>query len=267
MAVVAVAGAGRVVMAADASEATVSADAKPLVPPALVLGVLVFFAGAIFLADSLGLSDAHSGWAMWPVALILLGVVVWLQPGTDNRSIGIILLVAGLWLLFNAIGFWSYAFWDAWPAILILLGAWMLYRTGALRRRAGGADGYDRTDTGAERVGAFAFLSQIHRRTTGQRLRTGEAIAIAGDCWFDLTDTARGVGPIVVDVLVIASRVRITAPSTWGVELRVLPVLGRAADGREADAQPDDGATVAAAAAPIDLYVRGTAILGAVEIV
>ena len=61
-------------MAAEAREATMAADAKPLVPPALLLGVLAFFGGAIFLADGLGLLDARSGWAMWPVAVILLGV-------------------------------------------------------------------------------------------------------------------------------------------------------------------------------------------------
>ncbi|MBK6767583.1 MAG: hypothetical protein IPG72_00805 [Ardenticatenales bacterium] len=179
-------------MAAEAREATMAADAKPLVPPALLLGVLAFFGGAIFLADGLGLLDARSGWAMWPVAVILLGVVVWLQPGTDSRATGIILAVAGIWLLFNAIGWWSYSFWDAWPVILILLGAWMFHRTTELRRKAGGADGYDAPTTAAEHVGAFAFLSQVHRRTTGQHLRTGEVIAIAGDCRFDFREAARG---------------------------------------------------------------------------
>lgn len=252
-------------MAAEAPAAPVPDTAKPLVPPALVLGVLVFFIGGIFLADGLGLSSARSAWALWPVAVILLGVMVWMQPGIDNRSIGIVLVVAGVWLLFNAIGFWSYSLWSAWPAILILLGAWMVYRTAQLRRMAGGPDGFDRTDTGAERVGVFAFLADVHRRTTGQRLRTGQAVVIAGDGTLDLTDAARGADPIVVDVTVIAGRLPIRVPSAWGVELRVLPALGRAADGREDDARPDGGAS--AAAASIDLRVRGTAILGAVEIV
>lgn len=257
-------------MAAEAREATMAADAKPLVPPALLLGVLAFFGGAIFLADGLGLLDARSGWAMWPVAVILLGVVVWLQPGTDSRATGIILAVAGIWLLFNAIGWWSYSFWDAWPVILILLGAWMFHRTTELRRKAGGADGYDAPTTAAEHVGAFAFLSQVHRRTTGQHLRTGEVIAIAGDCQFDFREAARGTEPIVVDVLVIAGRAAFTVPDDWVVDLRVLPVLGKAWDGRGDDgAYGGDAAGAATGAggeASVDLIGHGTAMLGRVEV-
>lgn len=257
-------------MAAVAQEATVSAAAKPLVPPALILGVLTFFGGAIFLADSLGILSARSGWAMWPVAVILLGVVVRLQPGADNHAAGFILVVAGIWLLFNAIGWWSYAFWDAWPVILILLGAWMLYRTTELRRKAGGADGYDAPTTAAEHVGAFAFLSQLHRRTTSRHLRTGEVITIAGECRFDFREAARGVDPIVVDVLVIAGRATFTVPDGWVVDLRVLPVLGRASDGRGDDGAPGGAAAGAASgagsAAPVDLIVQGTVMLGRVEV-
>lgn len=246
------------------------ADSKPLVPHAIVLGVLVLLGGAVFLADGLGILDAHSGWAMWPVAVILLGGVVALQPGTDNRVTGMIVVIAGIWLLFNAVGIWSYSFWDTWPLLLILLGAWMFYRTTELRRRAGGADGYDLPITGAEHVGALVFLSQIHRRTAGQRLRTGEVIAIAGDCWFDFSDAARGAGPIVVDVLAIAGRVRITVPDDWVVRLRVLAVLGRMADGRDDDAEraePEVAAPGGGVEGPVDLLIQGTAILGVVEAV
>jgi hypothetical protein len=246
------------------------ADTRPLVPVNFILGVLTFLAGALLLADSLGLLRAESGWTMWPLAVIVLGVAVRMQPNTASRVIGLALLVAGFWLLFNEVGIWTYSFWDTWPLVLILFGVWMLYRTDQMRQIAGGSEGYDRQSTGAENVGAFAFLAQIARKTTGQELRTGQMSAVLGDCSFDFTDARRGAGPIVVGVFALAGRIRITVPDDWVVDARVLPLLGKVADRRDDDdagAADDDPAPADGTEAPVDLLIQGTAILGGVEVV
>lgn len=244
-----------------------AAETRPLVPLKLVLGVLTFLAGALLLADSFGMLRAGSGWTMWPLAVIVLGVAVRLQPNTTSRTTGGVLLVAGFWLLFNAAGIWEYSFWDTWPLLLILLGAWLLYRTDQMRQNAGGPEGYDQQSTRAENVGALAFVARIGRKTTGQRLRTGEMIAILGDCSFDFTDARRGAGPIVVDAFALVGRVRITVPDDWVVRQRVLPLLGRVSDTRADVAEGGDIAFGDGAEAPVDLLIQGTAILGGVEVV
>lgn len=242
-----------------------AADTRPLVPTKLILGVLTLMAGSLLLADSIGMLRAGSAWTMWPLAVIVLGLVVRLQPGTANQVTGIILLVGGFWLLFNELGVWTYLLVDAWPLILISFGAWMLYRTDQIRQIAGGKEGYDRPITGAENVGAFAFLAQIDRKTAGQRLRTGEMSAVLGDCSFDFTDAGRGAGPIVVDAFALIGRIRIIVPDDWVVHQRVLTLLGRASDTRD-DAADGEMASGDGVDAPVDLLVRGTAILGGVEV-
>jgi hypothetical protein len=235
---------------------TLAADTQPLVPRGLILGVVIVVVGAVFLADSLGMLDAQSGWAMWPLAVIVAGLIVRLQPGTANDVTGVILLIAGVWLLFNELGIWTYALWRTWPLVLILLGTWMLYRTRHMRQRAGGPEGYDQPRTAAQHVGAFVFLSRIARQTMGQQLRSGEITVLGGECAFDVTDVARGADPVVIDAFVIAGRIRITVPPGWVVRQRVLPLLGRVSDDEPA----------AAIGMPIDLLIQGTAILGAIDV-
>jgi len=240
-----------------------AAQSTPLVPRGLVPGVVILLVGAVFLADSVGMLDAQTGWAMWPIVVVVAGIVVRLQPGTANRVTGTILVVAGAWLLFNALGIWTYSFWKTWPALLILLGGWMGYRTWSLRQRAGGAPGYDGPTIAAEHVGAFVFLSSVTRRTAGQLLRDGELSAIAGDCWFDISNVQPAAEPIVIDVFVLGGRVRVAVPSDWAVALRVVPLAGRSADTHAAPGP----ASASGGDAPARVIVQGTAILGAIEIV
>lgn len=236
--------------------------AAPLVPRGLIPGVVILLVGGVFLADSLGMLDAHTGWAMWPVGVIVGGIIVRLQPGVANRVAGIILILAGVWLLLNEVGVWTYSFWKTWPALLILLGAWMRYRTWHLRQLAGGAAGYDLPVTAAEHLGAFVFLSRISRSTAGQHLLSGEFSAIAGDCAVDISNATPGAEPLVIDVLALAGRITIAVPAHWSVTLRIVPLAGRTSDTRG-----PTGAMSAASAGMPTLVVQGTAILAVVEIV
>jgi hypothetical protein len=219
----------------------------PLVPRGLVLGVAIVLVGLVFLADSLGMLDAATGWAIWPIAVIVAGVAIRPQPGVASQVFGIILIVAGVWLLFNELGLWTYSFWRTWPLILILVGAWMRYRVWHMQHLA------------AEQPGAIAFLSQV-TSDTGGVVRGAEFDAIAGDGLFDFGEVSGSREPIVVDAFVIAGRIRLAVPNNWVVEMRVLALPGRVSDAR---GQSSSGT----AARQPDLIVRGTAILGIVEVV
>lgn len=222
------------------------AAAAPLVPRGLILGVAILLVGLVFVADSLGMLDAATGWAIWPVAVILAGIAVRLQPGIASHEFGIVLLVAGLWLLFNEIGIWTYSFWRTWPLLLILLGAWIRYRSWHFEHLG---------DTG--QVGDIVFLAQV-TSDTGP-VRGGEFAALAGDGLFDFGNATRGSDPLTVSVLVIAGRIRVAVPVDWNVDMRVLALPGRVTDTRSSGS--------AAAGRKVDLVVQGTATLGIVEIV
>jgi predicted membrane protein len=218
---------------------------RPLVPPRLVLGMVTFVLGALFLADGANLLRADSALAFWPVALLALGLVVALQPDPANRIVGALLLIAGVWLLLNAVGIWSYRFWQTWPYLLIVFGAWMIYRVYQLREKAR-RDGW---------VTGFAFLNSVATPGPGAPVAAGEVSAVAGECAIDLRSAQMGESPLIVDVFALFGRITVLVPSGWRVETRVLPLLGRVTDTPQ----------IPAGAAPT-IVVQGSAICSSVEV-
>ena len=242
---------------------------KPLVSPRLILGFITFLLGLLFLADATGMASADSGVALWPLGVIAVGLMLTTQPSTANLTTGLILVLAGFWLLFNEFGIWTYSFWDTWPVMLIAFGAWMLYRTHQMRGRAGGEAGFDEATTAATEIGAFAFFSEVDRKTEGQVLASGELSAVLGGCTFDLTNAKLGPTPVVIDAFALLGRIEIKVPEGWEVNQRVLPLLGKATDSRpepdEPAASPDASSTESTE--PVfDLVVQGSAIYGVVDI-
>ncbi|MGD8330893.1 MAG: DUF5668 domain-containing protein [Acidobacteriota bacterium] len=235
---------------------------SPLVRPRLVLGILVLLVGGVLLADQLGAVSAESAAALWPVVLLALGLVMVLQPDTTNRLAGAVLLVAGVWLLCNALGWWSYSFWHTWPYLLVIVGAWLLYRVQLLRdlegpadRVAGALGRFDARVTDAPRVGALAFLNAVERIATTPAFESGDFHAVLGSCDIDLGQTGAS-GVASVDAFALLGRLVIAVPAGWRVESRLLPLLGRV-----------DNACAGADDAPPTVVVHGAAILGRVEIV
>lgn len=220
-------------------------DTRPLVPVRLVLGMVTFVLGALFLADSADLLRADSALSFWPVAVIALGLVVVLQPDTGNRLVGAVLLIAGVWLLLNAVDIWSYRFWQTWPYLLIVFGAWMIYRTYQMRER-------ERRDPC---VTGFAFLNRVDAQPASTSCAAGDVSAVAGECAIDLRGVQAGDAPLIIDVFALFGRIVLQVPAGWRVDTRVLPLLGRV----------DDLPVPAAAGGPT-LIVQGSAIFGSVSV-
>jgi predicted membrane protein len=216
---------------------TMATNSTPLVPARLVLGLVVLLLGLVFLADGAGLLSADSALALWPVGLVALGLVVVWQPDIGNRFVGAVLLIAGVWLLLNTVGVWSYRFWHTWPYLLVAFGAWMIYRVRGMREREGpdgrvsGSHGrFDRPTTDADYVAGFAFLDRVTRQATSARFQSGEVTAVFGTCAIDLSrvTAAEQNGRTVIDTFALFGRIQLDVPAGWNVENRVLPLLGRA---------------------------------------
>ena len=216
---------------------------QPIVPVRLVLGIVTFLLGALFLADSADLLRADSALAFWPVAIMALGLVVVLQPDTGNRMVGAVLLIAGVWLLLNAVDVWTYRFWQTWPYLLIVFGAWIVFRVYQMRdeeRREGWVTG-------------FAFLNSVNRQGTSAPFAAGDFSAVAGECAIDLRSARIADGGLIIDVFALFGRIVLQVPAGWRVETRVLPLLGRV----------DDTPPAPAATGPT-VVVQGSAICGSV---
>jgi predicted membrane protein len=231
---------------------TMTADTRPLVPPRLVLGMVTVIVGLMFLADSAGMLRADSALALWPVGLLALGLVVVLQPDAANRLVGAVLIIAGVWLLLDNIGVWSYGFWRTWPYLLILFGAWMLYRLRQMRKRGAGI------------VTGFAFLNRVIRQPTAAGFAGGEFSAVGGECDIDLTEMTIDTGQTVIDVFSLFGRIDLCLPAGWSVDNRVLPLLGRSSN--PPPAADGFGASERTGPAGPTVIVQGSAICGSVSV-
>ena len=223
-----------------------SMDNRPLVPPQLVLGMVTFILGAVFLADSAGMLSAESATSLWPIGLVALGLIVVLQPDDANRLVGAVLIIAGVWLLLNNIGLWSYSFWRTWPYLLMIFGAWMVYRVRRMREWES-----------ESRIAGFAFLNSLTRQAASGQFEAGEFSAVAGECAVDLGDMtiADGSAETVIDAFVLFGRMTLRVPPGWRVENRILPLLGRV-----------DTVTPPSAAIGPTIVVQGSAICSKVSV-
>lgn len=189
----------------------------PVMPARLVLGLITLVLGLVFLADGAGLLRADSLLDVWPIALIAIGLIVVLQPDMANRVVGAVLLIAGVWLLLNQLGVWSYGFWRTWPYLLMVFGAWMLYRVREMRE----------WEVPGSRLSGFAFLDRVSR-LSASGLDGGDFSAVAGDCAVDLSRaTPIGGQDIVIDAFALFGRIELRVPESWNVDNRVLPLIGQ----------------------------------------
>ena len=200
----------------------------------------------MFLADSAGMLSAESAISLWPIGLVALGLIVVLQPDDANRLVGAVLIIAGVWLLLNNIGLWSYSFWRTWPYLLVIFGAWMLYRVRRMREWEG-----------ESRVAGFAFLNSLTRQAASAQFEAGEFSAVAGECDIDLGDVtiADGNAETVIDAFALFGRMTLRVPAGWRVDNRILPLLGRV----------DTVATPSGAIGPT-VVVQGSAICSKVSV-
>jgi hypothetical protein len=189
-----------------------------MVPTRLILGLVTLVLGLVFLADGANLLRADSLLDVWPVGSVAIGLIVVLQPDMANRVVGAVLLIAGVWLLLNHLGVWSYSFWRTWPYLLVVFGAWMLYRVREMRQ----------WEAEAPRLSGFAFLDRVSRHS-GARFEGGDFSAVAGHCVVDLCRVTTGGEPdtAVIDAFALFGRIELRVPEGWNVDNRVLPLLGQ----------------------------------------
>src|SRR5690606_6358020 len=147
-----------------------------------VFGVVIVLAGVLFTLDNLGLIEAEAWTRYWPVGLVLFGALRLAQARTGAGVLsGLLFLVAGIWLLLEALTDFRIHIEDIWPLLLVLLGSYLVWQ-GVSTRAASPPlrDGQATTISGMAILGAFA------RRSRSQAFRGGDLTAIMGACEIDL---------------------------------------------------------------------------------
>ena len=219
--------------------------------PQLVFGLLVITVGILFTLDNLGIAEAERYLRYWPVALIALGLLkLWQsRDGVSGTLGGLILTLAGTWLLLEETAVVRISFWELWPMLLVFFGAYLVWQgmAGPHRRPPAG----DSTAT----VSAMAVLGGVARGNNSRHFRGGDITAVMGGCELDLRQAAIE-GEAVIDVFAMWGGIEIRVPDDWTVVSHVVPIMG----GFDDKTRPRQGATAHR------LVIRGFVIMAGIEV-
>jgi len=219
-----------------------------------IMGGAAVLIGVLLLLDNLDVLDARLYLRFWPLILIAIGALRIANSGyRGGRFVGLVLVLIGGVLLIRELGFTYIGFQELWPLILVVLGISMLMG-GSVRGKMRGVPGA--SQDGHSFVNAFAVLGGVQQSNNSQDFRGGESSAIMGGCEIDLRQAAIAGDEAVISTFAMWGGIKIKVPVAWNVTVQGVPFLGGFDD---KSVKPSDPAAKR-------LVVRGTAIMGGVEV-
>ena len=170
-----------------------TADRVPITPR-LIIGLFILALGTLWTLDNLNVLDSEVFTRWWPLVLIAVGAVQFLNRST-NRVGPVLLIIAGVFLLFTSVLDYDFDLGDLIPFCIALFGAKLVWDALARRSARTGIANDDST------VHAFAAMAGVHWQSSSRAFRGGDANAIMGG-------------------------VEITVPQGWRIVANVLPIMG-----------------------------------------
>ncbi|MDD8027860.1 MAG: DUF5668 domain-containing protein [Acidobacteriota bacterium] len=217
-------------------------------------GLILILLGGLFLLDQMGRLDFGNVMSTyWPVILILIGLSIIIGNGFRRIGGGLIFILLGAFFQLRELGYLHEDVWHyAWPVLIVLAGLWLLFG-GVFKHRAHA--GFP-VDAGSD-MDITAILSGQNRHFTSAGFRGGHATAVMGGAEIDLTGATLEGGKAAVELTAIMGGIDLRVPRDWKVVLDATPIMGGVSDERKNINDTEAKAT---------LYVKATAIMGAVEI-
>ncbi len=228
------------------------------ITPQLALGFLIIVVGVLFTLDNLDIVYARDYTRWWPAVLIIYGAVKFFQPDTHSSKFwGGVLMVLGAGWLGDNLDLFYFRLRDFWPLLLVALGVMMILRRGT-QSYAGSATifGAEKSVDNSSVTNASVFLGGSKRNVHTQDFRGGELTAVMGGCEIDLRNASISHSPAVIDVFAFWGGIEIKVPQSWSVSFEGTPIMGGY----------DDKTFRQSTTAEQSLIIRGTIIMGGVEV-
>jgi predicted membrane protein len=224
--------------------------------------------GVLLALEQFGWVEAHHLMRFWPVLVVLYGLMI-LQRGGRGVVVGSFVVLIGGWLLLNTLHLLFLEPWQfLWPLILVVVGARILMRgrepqpppapppaTGSFVPSAPTSP-QSGSPPLSNHLSLFGMMGSTKQRVSGVIFRSADMTSFMGGCELDLRDALLGAdGAAYVEVFSLMGGAHIIVPTSWKVVVQVTPVMG----GVEDKSRPLMGGNQF-------LYVRGTVMMGGVEI-
>jgi hypothetical protein len=241
---------------------------RPASIPRFLIGAFLVLIGVLLALEQLGWVEAYHLMRFWPVLVILYGLMI-LQRGGRGVVVGTFVVLIGGWLLLNTLHLLFLEPWQfLWPLILVVLGARILMRGRTPLEPPApppAIGGFTPSATAGPQGGSpplsnhislFGMMGSTKQRVSGVIFRSADMTSFMGGCELDLRDALVGAdGAAYVEVFALMGGAHIIVPTSWKVVVQVTPVMG----GVEDKSRPILGGNQF-------LYVRGTVLMGGVEI-
>jgi hypothetical protein len=208
----------------------------------LAWGLVLLTVGVLFWLDRIDYLNARDYIEYWPVAVIVIGLAHLPQRRWFGAAIwtgvGVLFLLHELGM--NTIAFWRLI--GLWPLLISIAGVTLIRQ--AFRRRPPGT-----------MFTATAVMAGNVLHLGSQEFAGADLVAVMGGCDVDLGSVKTVGGEVEINALAFWGGIEIRVPRGWRVENRVAEILGGFED-----------KTVAAGENAPRLIVRGSAIMGGIEV-
>lgn len=217
-------------------------------------GLVLVIIGVLFLLDRIGGFDfGYMISTYWPAIFIILGFSILIGNGFRRAGPGIFFIVFGVIFLLAELDILEYNVWQyIWPFLIIFVGLWLILRPALKYRSAENFPQIKEND-----IDLTCIFSGMKRRIESLNFRGGQATAIMGGLELDFTSAGLEGGKATIDATAIMGGVDITVPRDWRVVVDGTPILGGFDDKRRNVPEAETKAT---------LFIKGTAIMGAITI-
>lgn len=224
------------------------------VPAQVAIGVIVFGIGVIALLTNMNVIDFPRISHYWPVLIILIGLAKLLDSNCTQERIaygGMVLV--GVALQLNRLGYDAFNFRTLWPMVLVAVGGAVVYQAVTGRRNIAVAVKTEHTSSDAV-LDITVLIAGLERTVTAQDFRGGEVTAIMGGCELDLRNASME-SEAVINVFAVMGGITLRIPPDWTVVMNGTPIMGGF---EEKTIAPKDSAK--------RLIIQGYAVMGAVEV-
>lgn len=235
-------------------------------------GLILIVIGVFLFLQNLHLDIPH--WIFsWKMLLIVLGLLVAIRHNFRGGPWFIMMLVGGMFLVDDIVGFDFNFPRYGWPLILVMIGVYMLTKRPCQRKRNYAYDpgqdvsvrnwsagSYRETISGPtsdDFVSATAIFGSDNRVVLSKNFQGGDITSIFGGAEVNFTQ-ADFTGKIALDATAIFGGIELIVPANWEVKLEVNTIFGGVEDKRPVEMMVPNSDKM--------LVLRGICVFGGIDI-
>ncbi|NOT35568.1 MAG: hypothetical protein HOP12_15595 [Candidatus Eisenbacteria bacterium] len=99
-------------------------------------GLFLIAIGTVFMLDRYDVFHLPALWNLWPLALVIPGLIQIATPKQPKDiGSGVTLVLFGMWFFANMLDWWGMSYHSSWPLLLVIYGIGALIEAMLMRKR------------------------------------------------------------------------------------------------------------------------------------